>query len=384
MKVCISMLVLLVTITGFGQKKIKITKNPVAWSYQISPKDALPEGFRNYALYVETDLDPMTFWGEIDWRIQHSNIDRAKKERLLQLAKQDTINKWVDRHMALRYPNYVRTKPTEFTITLNTDQFSVDSLNTDIDYEDQESLLGIVNVSARLTLELANGSLLLDEEIPYYIDGDNGPTKELRLKHFILNPSFKLKFKMTKKPEKKKKLLAKRIKKFEADILEFYIRQAGKILKDHYQNQKISAYSAIFGIKNKGFEALNDAVDIAQGSINSLSALSKKKRKTFDQVKPDLEYARDYFLDKLSRTDDPKVQGILNANLATLLLLLNDIEAARLHLQKIPEFHELESKIIWEGSFTYYLQQLGKAIKIKEKYKDRAQLQSFGVSTQSR
>ncbi|WP_136465717.1 hypothetical protein [Flagellimonas onchidii] len=384
MRIFISTLILLITATGFGQKKIKITKNPVAWSYQITPKALLPDELRNYAIHVETDLDPMTFWGEIDWRLQHASMERSKKERLLELAKQDTINKWVDNHMVLRYPDYVRTKPTEFTITLNTDQFSVDSLNTNIDYEDQESLLGIVNVSARLTLELADGSILLDQEIPYYIDDFDGPTKELRLKHLILNPSFKLKFKMTKKPEKKKKLLAKRIKKFDADILEYYIRQAGKILKDEYQNQKINAYSAVFGIKNKGFEALNDATEIAQSSINALSALSKKKRKTFDQVKPDLEYARDYFSDKLSRTDHPKVQSILNANLATVHLLLNDVETAKLHLQKVPEFHELNSKTIWEGSFAYYLQELGKAIKIKEKYLGRAELQNSGASTQSR
>nr|WP_299173531.1 hypothetical protein [uncultured Allomuricauda sp.] len=352
-------------------------KKPVAWSYQIASKSALPEGFKNYSIHINTDLDPMSFWAEIDWRMQYPNIDRHEKERLLRLAKQDTINKWSDTHMAMPYPKYIRDSSPDFTITLTTDQFSVDNLNTDIDFGNQESLLGEINISANLLVKTSEGVELLNEDIRYFIDDANGPTTSLRWKHFIVNPSFKLKFKMTKKREKRKKLLTKRVKKFEADILQYFIVEAGRILKDNYQTQTLDAFSSLFGVKSKDCNALNDASDIAKTAINSLSAFSRKKRKTLNEVKPDLEYARDYFTDKLTRTTDPTIQNALNANLATILLLLGDTESAKFQIQNIPEIHELKTKTIWEGSFTYYLQGITDALALKEQYGNRVTIYEY-------
>ncbi|WP_420601932.1 hypothetical protein [Flagellimonas sp.] len=377
MKKIIVVLLASIPIICLAQKKVKIKKEPVAWSYEISPENPLNENLKTYKVVVDTKLDPMDYWDEINWSLKVKEQDVLKRRKLYDEAVRDTINKWANKYLDLNERPYVRSSPSDFTIKLSTNQFSVEMIQTNIDYDDPESVLGQVNVAARLVVLTSEGNILLDKEIRFYIDDPDGPTTHFKLKHLVVNPTFKLKLRMTKKPEKRKKLLEKRIKRFEADILEFFMEEASAILKDQYLPQYIDSYAGIFSVKNKGHEALNEANITARMAINSLSALSKKKRKTMEQVKPDLEYARDYYTDKLTRTTDPTIQNALNANLATVLLILGDVESAKFQIKNIPEFEELDKKTIWEGSFTYYLRGLADAISIKEKYGERAQLYQF-------
>nr|WP_299068469.1 hypothetical protein [uncultured Allomuricauda sp.] len=360
-----------------GQKKIKLTKAPVAWTYEISPSTPLDESLRTFSATVNTKLDPMDFWDDINWAMQMGEMDLEERARLRRQAAKDTIAKWSKQYLLNSRPFvWVKTNP-DFYVELSTDTFKMEHVQLDVDYSNPESIMGEINVAARLLVKTAQDEVLLDKEIRYYIDDKDGLTNKLRLRHLVFNPSFKVKYKMTKKPEKKRKLLEKRIKKYEADILEYFIQEAGRILKEHYLVQQVNAYSAMFGVKSKDYEALNDANEIAKKSINSLSALSKKKRKLLSEIKPDLEYARDYWTDKLTRTTDPTIQNALNANLSAVLLILGDIEAAKFHIKNIPEYEELGSKTIWDGSFTYYLQGLANAIAIKEQYGVRAQLHKY-------
>ncbi|KQC28994.1 hypothetical protein [Flagellimonas eckloniae] len=360
-----------------GQKKIKLTKDPVAWTYEISPSTPLDETLRTFSATVNTKLDPMDFWDDINWAMQMGEMDLEERARLRRQAAKDTIAKWSKQYLLNSRPFlWVKTDP-DFYVELSTDTFKMEHVQLDVDYSNPESIMGEINVAARLLVKTAQDEVLLDKEIRYYIDDKDGLTNKLRLRHLVFNPSFKLKYKMTKKPEKKRKLLEKRIKKYEADILEYFIQEAGRILKEHYLVQQVNAYSAMFGVKSKDYEALNDASEIAKKSINSLSALSKKKRKQLNEIKPDLEYARDYWTDKLTRTTDSTIQNVLNANLSAVLLILGDIEAAKFHIKSIPEYEELGTKTIWDGSFTYYLQGLANAIALKEHYGVRAQLYKY-------
>lgn len=364
---------------GLSQKKIKTSKNPVAWSYEISPKTPMNESLRTFSSTVNTRLDPMDFWDEMNWALQIGDVDSKERARHRRQAVRDTIAKWSAKYFLNSRP-FVRTNSNpDFFVELNTDTFKMEHVQLDVDYSDQESILGEVNVAARLTVKTAQGEILLDEEIRFYIDDPDAQTTQLRLRHLIFNPSFKLKYKLTKKPEKKRKLLEKRIKKFEADILEYFMEEEGNILKDHFLTQRINAYSAFFGVKNKGFDALNDASNIAESAVHAISALSKKKRRSLNEVQSDLKYARDHFIDKLTRTSDSVVQNVLNANLATVLLILGDVETARNYIENIPEFKELGSKTIWEGSFTYYLRGLAEAIALKEQVGQRAVIYQYDI-----
>ena len=372
MKRVLLIMLLVSPLLSMGQK----TKaNPVGWSYTIVPRIDLPSEMKAYTIAVDTDLDPMDFWDEVNWEMQVSERDPEKRKALYQEAVNDTIAKWTENYLTLHDNSFSpNSSSPAFTISFTTDAFTVDSIPATLDFSDQETVLGEINVSAHLLVKTTQDETLLEEKIPYYIDDPDGPTTTLRLKHFIANPSFKLKLKLTKKPEKRRKLLTNRIKRYEADILESFMQKAGDILKNHLLFQNKDAYGALFTFKDKEYAMLNEHTEAAREAINALSAFSKKKRKTMDEIRPTLQSAVVLWQEELPKTNNPDVQDALNANIALTSLLLNDMAAAKLHLSNISDVENLESKIIVTGSSNYYLKGLKDAISVKELSADHAKI----------
>ncbi|MEM9648114.1 MAG: hypothetical protein AAF969_06505 [Bacteroidota bacterium] len=370
-----TLLLMFSSLAIYGQKKIKAIKNPVAWTYAMKPISPLPEGVKTYSIDIVTDLDPMDFWDEARWSAQVQENDFEKKEMLRKEAVQDTLRKWGTNYMGLnRHPYVELYQNQDLKIKLTTDSFQLDNLQLDVDYSDPESILGELNITARLTVHTKHGEVLLDESLRYLIDDVEGQTTLFKVRHFMMNPSFKLKFKMTKKPEKKRKLLEKRIKRYQADILEHFVIESGKIIREHYLPQSHSAYAATFGIKNKGNEALNEASENAKLAINGLSALSKKRRKTWNEAETELKNAMNNWKDMLDRTSDPEAQKLLTANMALGYLLTEQLELCRQHLIQIPQYSDLASRGFLTGNFIYYLKGLDAALAVKEKYGTNATL----------
>ncbi len=367
---------LLVTpLLSMAQKKIKTKTAPVGWSYTITPLINLPDEIKTYSIAVETDLDPMDFWDELNWNMQVSEKNSEKRQLLYQQAIQDTLNKWTENYLELTDAKFNQTNSSpDLTITLVTDTFTMDSIPEVLDYSNQDAVLGEINVSATLTVRTSQGETILEEKIPFYIDDPEGPTSTLRLRHFVLNPAFKLKLKLTKKPEKRRRLLTNRIKRFEADILETFMQKAGGLLKDNFLYQNKTAYGAMFIFKDKEFDQFNEHAETVGEAINALSAFSKKKRKTLDEIRPALESAIMFWQQELPKSNHPDVQDALNANIALTSLLLNDMIATKLHFSNIPNTERLESEMMVTGSSNYYLKGLQDAILVKEQSGDRAQV----------
>ncbi|MBO0323093.1 hypothetical protein J0X14_12365 [Muricauda sp. CAU 1633] len=375
MKKIVFTLLLVTPLFIIGQKKIKTKTTPLGWSYTIAPLIDLPDETKAYSIAVDTNLDPMDFWDELNWNQQVSEKNPEKRQLLYQQAVQDTLNKWTKNYLELSDAKFNRTNSSpDFTITLVTETFTIDSLPTAIDYSNQDAVLGEINVSATLTVQTAQGKTILQKKIPYYIDDPDGPTTTLRLRHFILNPAFKLKLKLTKKPEKQRSLLTNRIKRFEADILESFMQEAGNILKNNFLFQQKDAYGAMFVFKDKEYDQFNKHAEASEEAINSLSALSKKKRKTLEEIRPILESAVILWQKELPKSNHPDVQDALNANIALASLLLDDMIAAKLHLSNIPDVENLDKKMMVMGSSNYYLKGLQEAISIKEDSGDRVQV----------
>nr|WP_298998977.1 hypothetical protein [uncultured Allomuricauda sp.] len=358
-----------------AQKKIKPIKNPVAWSYTITPKNPLEQDIASYNILIDSHLSPMDWWDEVSWSAQVSTKDSFEKERLYKEAISDTLNVWADRYMAFnKYPYRKNSSDPDVNITLKTEEYKIENVQMDVDFSDMESAICEVIASARLTVSNRNGDILLDIPIVFYVNQENKSTL-LSIRHFMLNPVFNMKYNLKKKPEKKRKLLNKKLAKYESDVLRYFYVKSGEILREHFMEQKKSVYAATFGIKNKGHEALNDASESTKKAINALSALSKKKRKTIKDIRPEIETAIDYWLDKLERTTDPEIRKLLHANLSLGNLFLGNIEDAKKCIHQIPEFETLEKKTLFQGGFNYYLFGLSEAISTKERHGDLAQIQ---------
>ncbi|MEL7270640.1 MAG: hypothetical protein AAGL34_13790 [Bacteroidota bacterium] len=351
-----------------AQKKIKPIKNPVAWTYSVQPKNPLEVNLKTYQIKVKTDLDPMDWGEEVGIYSALGTMDSRKKNLVIQEAKQDTLRVWTDRYIALKKQPYARTHHNpDFTITLTTETYKVENVQLDVDFSDMESAICNVNARARLT----EGSVVLDENIPYYVDEEEKSTL-LPIRMFMLNPVFKLKYNLKKKPEKKKAQLQRKLEKYESVVLRYFYEKTGQILKEQFLGQTIAVYAATFGIKNKGHEALNETCEVLKRDINALSALSKKKRKSLADIQPDIMDTIDYCEDKLSRTESPEISKYLHANLSLGYLLANQLEKAKTHLQTIPEYETIHEKTLFQGGFDYYLSGLDAAINTKEKYQGLA------------
>ncbi len=367
---------LLSCFASFSQKKVKTTKNPIGWQYTISPLNALPEEYTHYTINVDTDLDPLDFWDEINVGLKLDIEDRVESQIAIQKAHQDTINAWVERYMEpFSYPIARTNSNPQFIIELTTNPVQMENVQVDIDYSDQESILGEINVTANLEVRDMNNNLLMNEELRFLLDDHDGPTNLLRLRHFFVNPSFKLKFKMTKKPEKKKALLEKRIEKYEAVILEYFIEEAGKQLTNHFVDQRLDMYAASFGIKDKSYSSFNDLADNVANNINALTSFNKKKQTSMEEILPSLGLALESWKNELNTfSSNPEMTDIINYNLGLTYLFLNDVNAARQHVQKIKAYNTLDSNTIFSGSFNYYLKGLVDAIETVERFGDRAKV----------
>ena len=358
-----------------AQKKIKPIKNSVAWRYTIAPKAPLEAHLKTYQIKVDTDLNPMDLSDEMAWSHAIGEMDSREKEQLKQKAIADTLRVWSNRYIGLKSQPFVQTETNpDFVISLSTMSYATENVQLDVDFSDMESAICNVNAAARLTVLTKDGSVLLDETITYYIDELEQSTL-LPIRHFMLNPVFKLKYNLKKKPEKKKKLLERKLKKYEAVVLEYFFQKSGKLLRENYTEQQVEAYAVTYGIKNKGHEALNEASHSAKSAINSLSALSEKKRKSLQAVRPEIRNSMDYWQDKLERTTHQDIQKYLWANLSLGHLLLDNTVEARNYLLMIPESKTLGEKTHFQGGFDYFLNGLSEAISLKEQFGELAQIQ---------
>lgn len=347
----------------------------MAWQYEVAPLNPLSENMTQYSIEVNTDLNPLGFWDEVSVGLSNYSSNSSDKEEEIEKIKQDTIFAWTQKYMELNQYPFFRTKTDpDFTINLTTNEFQIENVQLDVDYNDPESVLGEIKVNARLTAKDAKDNILMDDQIKFFFDDRDGPSNLLRLRHLFLNPSFKLKFKMTKKPERKRELLEKRVKKYQADILEFFMDEAGKRLADQFVPQQLEMYAATFGIKDKTNEKLVLLAETVQKNINALTAFNKKKQLSLDGIKPVLEEAKTFWENELAKSSNAESKDIFNYNIALCLLFLDQLESAKKHIEKVNGFNDLEAKTLFSGSFNYYLKGLSDAIKIKENYNERGKI----------
>ena len=366
-KLLITVMVIM-PVLGMAQK-VKQIKKPVGWSFKTIPANPLSENVKQNQVVINTELDPMDFSDEAEWELSVNEKDADKRKALYKKAVQDTLKQWGSKYLALTtYPLLEVSSNPDFTIKFTASDFKVENVQLDIDYSDNESVLGKISVQARVTVETADGQVILDEPIAYKIDDADGETDLIKLKHFMLNPTFRAKFKLTRKPEKKRKLLERKIAKYESDILESLMIDAGNKVKSQLISSTSRFYAAIMGVKDNSYTEFNETNEQVSAAINGLSALSKKKKKTLSEITPTLESAVESWKSLLGEVKNPAIEKLIHNNIALASLILGDIDTANQHFNKIPESKELGNKTIMSGSFIYYLEGLSDALRFKQNF----------------
>lgn len=372
--ILLGFILLIVASGSHAQKKVKPIKNPVGWSYTIAPKTPLEQHLSFYDFIVDTQLSPMDWWDEISWHARVAEKDPIKKEILLKQSIADTLEAWGQKYLRLNSSFKRQAIHPDFTITLTTEKYTVENVQSQVDFNDLKSAICEIKATARLRVITKDGKIILDQPLTYYVDEENQSTL-LSIRHFMLNPVFQMKYNLMKKPEKQRKLVLRKLKRYESYVLEYFYVKSGEILKSHFLKQKKTMYAATFGIKNKGHEALNDASTTAKTAINALSDLNQNKKRNYQEIKSEIEISLSYWEDKLERTSNPEIQKFLYANLSLAHLFMDDLDKAKACLHQIPESETLGQTTVFQGGFDYYLTGLSEAIATKEKHGELAKIQ---------
>lgn len=367
----LSSLALLLVISFSQAQKVKTIKYPMGWTYEISPTNPLDSTLRKYETILDTEMDPLTYRDEVELGMQVLGKSDEAQEEFMDQARIDTLNMLRSDYLGIHeYPFIETTANPDFTISFKTDRVEVENIQMNIDYEDPESILGKINISGRLTVKSRDGEVFLDQKIPLQLEGE--PENYVRLKHFNMDLTFKTKMKMAKKPEKKEKLLKRKFNRYQADLIRVLLKDAQEVIADNFEQQKQKSYAAFYGIKDKKFTALNEQSQLSSKAVNSLQALSKKNRRTTEEVSEILKTSIPVWENSLNETSNEEIKKLLRANLALAAFLLEDKSRAEEYIGQIPEFQNLGKTVVIKGSFRYYAEGLTQAMSIKKKYEDRA------------
>ncbi|UOY05806.1 hypothetical protein L0P88_17925 [Muricauda sp. SCSIO 64092] len=288
------LLLVLTPLLTFGQK-IKSKKNPIAWSYYIVPENPLGPDIKTIEL--NQDLRGLTSIEFNQWKkslpANQRNIYSGDEEynRLLtkwSFANRDSTRRWVKR--SFNFVNYqVVDSDADLQIELSNDGIRLINIRENIDFQNNQSIVGELDISLLLSVKKADQlvyeksiNYFFNEEGPNYIKLDDIPAKKLKE---VLEDKDKSKDRKVRSiqrliPDNNEPLIKKEL-----------IKQARETFDANFFGNKISFPGAVYTFKNKEYSEFNEVAEKVYAEIKSLYALSKKKRKSFEEVRPTLESA---------------------------------------------------------------------------------------------
>ncbi|KXX67488.1 hypothetical protein [Flammeovirga sp. SJP92] len=364
-----------------AQKKFKASKSYISWELETSPAKTIDSGGEYYSVEIESGLNPIY---QSDWRNleeKYKSLPYNKRGLQLEECRVDTLNKIADKYLTLKPLYTSNEQKPDIIVKLVNDKFEVNNIQLDIDPSDKESIICETNISSLLTVSNAQGDVYLEKRIKFLVnDQQEGDVAYIKLKDFMLNPTFRQQLRMTKKPEKRQKLIERKLRNYQSDIIRDMIKDARIELKDQIVGYTQTFTGVIYKISVKEIAELEASTEKAANEIRALLSLSKKKRKSFDDVKPVLAELQKEWEAALSKVDNPELLEKMHANLATVAILQNNVEDALKYSKLIPDYEKLEnSSTFTKGSMKYNLMQIDSAIKNIQKTNGRTKTRSLAT-----
>ena len=370
MKNKILFLLIVISQFSYGQK-VKPVKEFSGWSIQTVPKVDLGSDVKINSATINSPMSPLSYDDLLKFKSKTIGNNAEKKEKYLKKAGEDTLAVWAEKYLVLDREPFRRKGKDQYAdilTTFTTSEFSVENINFDLDYSNPESVVCILNTTGTLIVTTNQGDVLLDTPIKYINRFQNANSNELKLKD--LGSKY---FSEKKSVEKKREMLENKMSRIEGIVLEDLVLEAQDVLKVNFLRSREDYQCAVYGIKDKQYEALNKTAENVKDVIGSIGAMSKKKRRTVKQVEPILKEALLVWNKVIKESSNPEIQKYMNANIVLVSLILGDLDSSKKHFDKIPEAKNIDSSGIMSGSFKFYVKELSKAIKVKEKYGDFAQ-----------
>lgn len=377
----ISIILCILFSTGIcnAQKKFKSSKSYITWKLKTSPQQTINSEAEYYSFEIQSGLNPIY---QREWRAlseRYRSLSNNDKSLKMEDCRVDTLNKIGEKYLTLKpLYSYNKEKP-DIIIKLNNDHFEIKNIQLDIDPSDKKSIICETNISSLLTVSNTHGDVYVEKRINFLLRGQKeGEPGVVRLEEFMMSPTFRQHLRMTKKPEKRKKLIEKKLRNYQADMIRKMISEAQLELQDQITGSYSNYSGAIYKLGVKEIPELEESTEKASTEIKALLSLSKKKRKSFDEVKPILAQLQKEWETTLEKIDNPELLEKMHANLATIAVLQNNVEDASKYSKLIPDYVKLEnSNSFIQGSMKYNLMQIDKSIKVIQRSNGRTRTTSL-------
>jgi len=352
----------------YGQK-VKSIKNFTSWSIQVKPRVILDNSEKFTTSIIKTSIMPLSADDLRKFKRNTLLDEKGRKTKYFDKIVQDTLKAWADKYLVLHGENFKVRGEDNFAnvrITLTTSDYNIKNVNFDLDYSNPESVVCVIDVSGTVLVESTQGDVYLEAPVKFKIDHFEGKdSNQLKL------DDLGAKYSSDKKSvEKKKEMLMEKMDKYESYVLKDLIIETQELLRMSFFSSRVDYNIAIFGIKDKKYTSLNLTAEKVSKDIKLLSSLSKKKKRTLEQIRPSLVSAVNDWIAAAENTKNIEVQKHFYANISLVSAILEDFESTKIYFDKIPEAKNISTSGIVSGTFKYYVKILFDVLETKEKYGD--------------
>ncbi|MCF6359796.1 MAG: hypothetical protein L3J29_03445 [Cyclobacteriaceae bacterium] len=350
----------------YGQKVKSIT-NFTSWSINVKPRVKLDDSKKITAATIKTPIIPLSANDLRKFKMNTLLDDNGRKTKYFEKIINDTLNAWAGKYLVLQGGNFKAKGADDFAnlkILLTTSEYNIKNVNFDLDYSDSESVVCIIDVSGTVLVKSTLGDVYLDAPVKFKIDHFEGKdSNQLKLS------DLGAKYSSDKKSvEKKREMLMKKMDKYESYVLKDLVIETQELLRMSFFSSRVDYNVAIFGIKDKKYASINLTAEKVSKEIKLLSSLSKKKRKTLEQIRPSLVSAVNDWIAAAEDTENIEIQKFFYANISLVSAILEDFESTKMYFDKIPEAKNISTSGIVSNTFKYYVKILFDVLETKEKY----------------
>ncbi len=321
MKKTIALLLSLVCLAAYGQKASKKT---LTIRCTIAPATPLPKSLIYFNSFIETSLDPLSGEDEL------SITDEAQRAR----AKQAKLKALETENLSLTSGGYVQgSDNADWTVAFYASDLKTTFVNEKPfgELAKDESVFKYA-LTANVVVSDKTGQKIFEKVLATPTE-ERAVTKEM----LMLNPTFALKMKLTKSPEKQKKLVDAFMTKREHHVLTAALSRAKEALMGQFFAQAREINLSIFSVKGKGFEEIDAVNEKLFDAYLKFNAFNRKKRLPKADLDAVMTEAIGVWNKENTNPIDEQATKGLALNSAFASTWLNNIEAAKTYLAKVPE-----------------------------------------------
>jgi len=328
-------ILLIISGISYGQKLAKMTKKPISFTVNQNPEILIEElGIKYYNTEIITPINVLNNAEEVT---ATSGKSYPEKEEALKKARTAKLKK-----LALEYlefeGKYGIDNKAKSKVVLETQKPKVLKI-TDKDIKDLKGEDFVFSFTIPSEVKVINDAGEIVDKFRVFNNDEEG--FDIKKSDLIAMPAFKerLSNKVDDK-EKQLKAINNRLTSKGHIIFDMFLNKVHDDIERRYGKTKFNSPLALFSVKGKGFDEINEASTNVYDAFLKMNAFSAKKRISLNDflsiVKEALPVWEKGIKEKGSLLQEKALKG-LKLNCVIGYSLINNKEKASMYLEEVPE-----------------------------------------------